>query len=89
MIKDADLRSSNLQEILEVLLAADGEVLTVPQIQRRLSQDRNIDMTRKEVEAHLRWSQVQSNAAGEYFHVHAVSAQRLTQRPGTWTTAPK
>ncbi len=89
MIKEDDLRSSKLRAILEVLLVAEGEALTVPQIQRRLSQALSFcDLTQEEIEAHLRWSHTQPNA-DDYYHVHAVSAQRLTQRPGTWTIAPK
>jgi len=89
VIKDEDLRATKLREILDVLLAADGEALTVPQIQRRLSQDHFMDLTREEIEAHLRWNASQPDADGGYYHVHAISADRLTQTPNTWTVAPK
>ena len=89
MFRDEDLRAYKLREILDVLLAADGEALTVPQIQRRLSRDHYMDLTREEIGAHLSWSQLQPDADGGYYNVHAVNVQRLTQIPGTWSVRPK
>ena len=57
-----DLRENRLIAILDVLMEADGESLTVNQIQYRLGRDRNLSLSRDEVEALLNWGAVQPGA---------------------------
>lgn len=56
-----DLRSNRLIAILDVLMEAD-EPLTVGQIQYRLGRDRNLSLSREEIEALLGWGVVQPGA---------------------------
>lgn len=59
---DEDLKEHRLLAILDVLLEADDKPLSVAQIQYRLGANRNLNMSREEIEAHLRWGQNQPNA---------------------------
>ena len=59
---DEDLREHKLLAILDVLLEADDKPLSVAQIQYRLGANRNLTMSREEIETHLRWGQNQPNA---------------------------
>ena len=87
LIDDADLRSHKLLAILDVLQEADGGALTVGQIQYRLGCSQGVNMSRDEIEAHLRWGANQPNATDAI--VQPVNVSRLTQKPGTWSVTPK
>jgi len=58
---DEDLSGYRLSQILEVI-DSQTEALSVPQIQRRLEQRIGEDVSRAEIEAHLRWGSNQPNA---------------------------
>ncbi len=61
LVMDEDLSSYKLLQILEAI-DSQPEALSIPQIQRRLSQTRGLDLSRAEIEAHLKWGLLQPNA---------------------------
>ena len=92
-IMDEDLRESRLLVILDILVESDTP-LTVPQIQRRLTEIRSINLSQDEIEAHLTWGLNQPNATNapvrpirEYPITTRAHRRRRIQRP--WTVVYK
>ena len=86
---DADLSCDTRASIMDVIMAADGAPLTPNQIQRRLAEHHNKDVSLKEIDVTLHWMTNQPHTELERYGQHVIRADRLTLKHNVWTTRPE